>query len=188
MELQAFILQYGYAVVLVWAMFEGESVLLAAGFLAQQGLLDPVAVALAAAAGGFLADNALFHAGRLFGPQLLARYPRLRAQCERLLSVARRHRDLLTAGCRFLYGLRVPAPLTLGTAGIPSLRFAALNAPAALAWGALYTAVGWYAGEAVQRWLVEWEGAGWLLAGLLVALAAAVWGTHRLLGRLHRRR
>lgn len=188
MELQDFILQYGLLVVLVWAVFEGESVMVAAGFLAQQGLLDPLAVAVCAALGGFLADQTLFHVGRVQGSRLLLRFPRLRERCERLLAIARRNQDLLMAGCRFLYGLRVPTPVALGTAGVSGWRFAALNAPSALLWGALYTAIGWFAGAAVQRWFSQWEVSGWLLLLLLAILAGVAWTMHRLLGHVRRRR
>ena len=82
----------------------------------------------------------------------------------------------------------MPTPLTLGTAGVSPLRFAAINAVSALVWAALYTALGWYAGEAAQRWLAEWEGSGWLLASFVAALAVLAWGAHRLLSRLRRRR
>ena len=205
MELQTFILEYGYLVVLVWAFLEGESVLLAAGFLAQQGLLDPVVVALLAALGGFCADQAIFHAGRLYGPRLLARWPRLGEHAERVLAIARRHQDLLILSCRFLYGLRTVTPVTLGAdsneiwldvrveVSTPEGRqpvghSGALDAVGSLAWGATYTAIGWGAGAAVQRWLGDLEGRGWLLAALVAGLVVSLWLAHRLFERVRPRR
>ena len=197
MELQTFILEYGYLVVLVWAFLEGESVLLAAGFLAQQGLLDPVVVALLAALGGFCADQAIFHAGRLYGPRLLARWPRLGEHAERVLAIARRHQDLLILSCRFLYGLRTVTPVTLGAERPSEARAqgrqpvghsGALDAVGSLAWGATYTAIGWGAGAAVQRWLGDLEGRGWLLAALVAGLVVSLWLAHRLFERVRPRR
>ena len=188
MELSAFVLQYGYVVVFLWATLEGESVLLAAGVLAHQGLLDPVLVALVAAAGGFLGDQCFYYAGRLWGVRLLARFPRLNAGAERVLNIARRHQDLLIVSCRFLYGLRVATPVTLGTAGVTRLRFASLNALGALLWGASLTTAGWFAGAALERWLGDLREHGWLIAVMVIALALLAWFSHAALARVRRRR
>ena len=184
MEWQTLIVDYGYVAVLVWAVMEGESVLLAAGFLAHQGFLDPVLVALLAALGGFAGDQCFFHFGRRYGTRLLARNPGLQARAGRVLDIARRHQDLLIVFCRFLYGLRVATPMTLGAAGVSPMRFALLNALGALLWGATITAVGWFAGQAAEGWLGELGDRAWMIAGALIALAAAAWLLRALLGRM----
>ena len=144
--------QYGYAMVLVGALAEGESVLLAAGFAAHRGLLHlPVVMAIAFAA-STCADQFFFYLGRRYGPRMLARWPTLQAKMQRVEPMLQRHPSAAIFGMRFLYGLRTAGPIALGTLGVPRWKFALLNMLSAALWAVSFSLVGYHFGMAVHRW------------------------------------
>jgi membrane protein DedA with SNARE-associated domain len=170
-SVSALVAQYGYLMVLAGALAEGESVLIAAGFAAHRGLLHLPWVILLGAAAGTLGDQLFFYLGRRHGPQLLARWPSVARQAQRMQPLLQRHPNLAILGVRFLYGLRTAGPLALGALGVPLWKFTLLNAVGALLWAALFSAVGWHFGQAMQWLLADLRAAE---EGLLVALFAAV--------------
>ena len=71
--LQAFIENYGYFAVFAGCFFEGETVLVLAGFAAHLGYLSLPWVAATAAAAGFCGDELFFTLGRHYGADLFRR-------------------------------------------------------------------------------------------------------------------
>ena len=166
--------QYGYAMVLVGALAEGESVLLAAGFAAHRGLLHlPVVMAIAFAA-STCADQFFFYLGRRYGPRMLARWPTLQAKMQRVEPMLQRHPSAAIFGMRFLYGLRTAGPIALGALGVSLWRFALLNLLGAALWAAAFSLLGWQFGHALDRLLPHLRA---VEESVLVALlcAALVW-------------
>ena len=176
--------QYGYGMVLVGALAEGESVLVAAGFAAHRGLLQlPLVMAIAFAA-STCSDQFCFYLGRRHGPQLLTRFPKLQGTMQRVETLLRRHPAAAVFGVRFLYGLRTAGPIALGALGVPRWRFALLNMLSAAVWAVGFSLVGYHFGTAVHRWAPGLHAAEEaVLATLLLAavLLPLAW-------RLHRRR
>ncbi|HMO48726.1 MAG TPA: DedA family protein [Rubrivivax sp.] len=150
----ALVAQYGYWMVFFGALAEGESVLLAAGFAAHRGLLQlPQVIALAFAA-GTLGDQLAFHLGRRHGPRLLARFPSLARQAQRLQPLLARHPHAAVLGVRFAYGLRTAGPIALGALGVPRWTFVWLNLLGAALWATGFSLLGWQFGNAMQ-WLLR---------------------------------
>ena len=69
-SLQHLIQQYGYSLMLVGALIEGETFLIAGGIAAQQGLLHLPGLILLAFIGSFIHDVACFLIGRYAGKSL----------------------------------------------------------------------------------------------------------------------
>jgi membrane protein DedA with SNARE-associated domain len=180
-EFAAWVSAYGYPVVLVGAVFEGETVLVLAGLFAHRGLLDlPLLIALGAL-GGAGGDIVYFALGRRYGDALLNRYPRFAPAAERVQALVRRHPELAIFGIRFLYGLRTVGPAVIGSSAVPWSRFLVLNALGAFAWSACWVGAGYVLGEAAQRLLgrvmhVERELAiGALFVALVATIALRLW-------------
>ena len=75
--LQVFIENYGYFAVFIGCFFEGETVLVLAGFAAHLGYLSLPLVVATAAAAGFCGDQTFFALGRRYGAGLRQRFPLL---------------------------------------------------------------------------------------------------------------
>jgi membrane protein DedA with SNARE-associated domain len=179
MTLGTLIQTHGYWVLALGCLLEGETVLVLAGFAAHRGYLDPATVFGIAAAAGFCGDQFYFWLGRRHGPTVLARWPSVAGQAERVHRLLERFHAAVIIGVRFAYGLRVAGPLLIGTTPLPAWRFALFNAVGAMLWAALVAGLGWVFGSAAEAALgrirhIE----GWLLLGLAAA-GLLVWWLRR---------
>jgi membrane protein DedA with SNARE-associated domain len=150
MTIEAIILRYGVAAIFLGAAAEGETAVVLGGLMAHRGLVNPVAAAVAAAGGSFLADQAFFLAGRRF--RRTARMQRIiaRPAFAKAMTRLESHPTLFILSFRFLYGLRTVSPIAVGVSRIPAHRFLLLNAIAACIWGPLFTALGYAFGDGVE--------------------------------------
>ena len=180
-SLAALIARYGYVAVAVGAVLEGESVLLAAGAAAHHGLLHLPAVIAIAAVASTLGDQAWFQIGRRWGTPLLIRLPPLARRAPWFQSLLDRHHTRLILAIRFLIGLRIAGPVLMGWARIDPIRFAVLNAVAALLWAVVITSIGYGLGNAWTA-LSACPNGRWLIGAILAVLGAVLWH-HRPGGR-----
>ena len=130
-----------YATMVVAAAFQEEFAPLAGSLAAHHGHGEIVLVGAACAAGSWLHGVTLYSVGRR------ARNILQRSALQRALEQVRTHRIKALLGIRFFYGLRLTLPLACGAAGISFGRFAWMTALSSIAWAALFSALGWYAGE-----------------------------------------
>lgn len=138
------ITHYGYWVIFAGALLEGETVLIAAGYAAHQGLLSWPWVIVIATAGGAAGDQLAFLLGRWKGLTLLSRIPRLAQRIPVVHQMLERYQVLVILMIRFLYGLRIAGPIILGTSPIPFTHFVWLNLLGALLWATIISGVGYY--------------------------------------------
>ncbi|WP_431322864.1 DedA family protein [Rhizobium sp. YTU87027] len=165
--LERLIGEYGVLAVFLGAAVEGETAAFLGGVFAHRQLIPYWQVALAACLGSFAADQFFFLSGR---------YATKWSYIQKLLGsepIARVTRFLETyptgfiLAFRFIYGIRTISPVAIGVSKVSALRFAILNAIAALIWGVLITAIGFLAGQAVEAVLGRLQ----LHLHLLIALA-----------------
>lgn len=151
MTIEAIVARWGVAAVFAGAMLEGETAVIAGGLIAHQGLIAwPLAFG-AAAIGSFLADQFFFAAGRRYRDRpLVQRWTQKRAFAKALQLLERYPVGFIFA-FRFLYGFRTVSPVAIGTSQVPLATFVPLNAAAAVVWAALFTALGYWFGEAVTE-------------------------------------
>lgn len=175
--MSALVAQYGYAMVFVGTLLEGESVLLAAGFAAHRGLLELRWVVALAFVASTLGDQIYFYLGRRHGPRLLARFPTLQAELERLQPLLQRHPNVAIFSVRFLYGLRTAGPIALGALGVPPWKFVLFNLLGAALWSTAFALLGYQFGNALQWWLKDLRDVeeGVLVVLLLAAMVLPLW-------------
>jgi len=179
MDVANLVSTHGYWVLVVGCLLEGETVLVLAGFAAHRGYLDLGTVIALASAAGFAGDQAYFWLGRRHASAVLARFPSIEMQTQRVQRLVERHSRLSIVGVRFAYGLRIAGPVLMGTTRLPALRFAAFNAVGAVLWATTVAALGWIFGEAAKAVLGEVRQVeGWLILGGL-AIGLLVWALRR---------
>lgn len=145
--------QYGYALVFVFTLLEGETVVALAGFAAYQGYLNLGYVILIAIAGAIAGDQAFFYFGRYKGKQFLAKRPKLLNRIHRIHLVIERHQNLLIFGSRFMYGFRTVIPIAIGTTNVKGSKFFILNVLGAVVWGVFFAVGGFAFGNALERFI-----------------------------------
>lgn len=177
--LQHFLQEFGYLALFLGTFFEGETVLVLAGFLAFRGYMDIKMVMLVAFLGSYAGDQLWYFLGRKHGRKLLARKPRWQTMGDRALDHIRRHPDLWVLGFRFVYGLRTVMPVAIGLSGYPPRRYLLLNGLGALIWSAALGLAAYHFGallEGILGNVKKYE--LWVLGGLIL-LGVLLWVSRR---------
>jgi len=173
MDIAALIAQYGYAAVFLGALFEGESVLLLAGYVAHLGYLDFPVLTVVAGVGAMTGDQFFFWVGRRHGQALLARRPVWRGKVEQALDLIQRHPAGIILVMRFMWGLRITLPVAVGLSDVARWRFFWLNLASATLWAPLVGGAGYVFGALLSRHLaVLHRVEHWVMLGLVAVLLA----------------
>jgi membrane protein DedA with SNARE-associated domain len=182
--ISSFVASYGYLAVFFGTLIEGETILIAAGFAASQGLLDWPLVVLVAAIGATMGDQTAFLLGRWKGNALLARFPALADQKQRINDLIERFDIMLILIVRFLYGLRIAGPLIIGTSRVPLLRFAVLNVTGAILWAVAVSGVGYLFGLAIGSLFADLKKFEEIILIAILMLGTLFWLGRRFLQRM----
>lgn len=177
MSIEALVARYGVAALLVGAGLEGETVVMLGGIMVHQGVIAFWPAVFAAAFGSFASDQLFFAAGRRFRDHPRVRRIAARRAFAKALATFERYPVAFVFSFRFLYGLRTVSPVAIGTTNLPTVRFVAINAAAALVWATVFISIGYWFGlgltEAIGPWLPSWQV---LLAGAAAGAVIAVIG------------
>jgi membrane protein DedA with SNARE-associated domain len=172
---QALLQSHGYAVILVWTFFEGETIVILAGMFAEKLQLNPWLIALYAFCGSFCSDQLMFCLGKYMGKPVLRYFPRVSRNVDKAARLFEKYNTILILGFRFVYGVRNVTPILLGISGVRHLRFFLLNAIGAAVWALCFSFGGFYAGKAFMR-AMDLMGHGILYVIFLgVAAGALMW-------------
>ncbi|WNW12806.1 DedA family protein [Pseudomonas sp. DTU_2021_1001937_2_SI_NGA_ILE_001] len=178
--LQNFLNDFGYLALFIGTFFEGETILVLAGFLAFRGYMDLNMVMIVAFCGSYAGDQLWYFMGRRHGRRILARKPRWQAMGDRALRLVRKHPDLWVLSFRFVYGLRTVMPVAIGLSGYPPGRYLLLNGIGAAVWAIALAAAAYHFGSFMEGLLgniKKYE--MWVLGGLLV-IGLALWLRRRI--------
>jgi len=148
--LSAFIASYGVVAVFLGCAVEGETSAFVGGVMAHRGLLGWGEMALAAGLGSLLSDQVMFWSGRRMRDRQWVRRLLDRPAAGRVHGILHDHPKLFVVGFRFIPGMRMIGPLTMGASGIAPALFVPINLITALFWGAAITTVGYHFGRAVE--------------------------------------
>lgn len=169
-EIGPLIERYGYAAAFIGPLLEGESFLILAGVAAHRGYLSLSVLVAVGAVGAFCSDNIFFAIGRVLGPALPVRFPRLGSGIARANSLVARLPNTAVIGIRFLYGMRAVGPAIIGAGSMPWLQFMMLDTLAASLWSACWIGAGYVLGGTVEYLLdASTELGRWLVCGIVAA-------------------
>jgi len=161
--------ELGYLALFIGTLLEGETIVFLAGLAAHHGYLWFPAVVAVAVTGGFISDQLLFFVGRRYGNRVFARFPGIAAKVPRAQALIRRWDVLAILLVRFLYGLRIAAPIVIGASGIAPWRLALFDFIGAVLWAFVVAGLGYFAGQAVQYWIARLD-----LSVVLILMAIAL--------------
>ena len=147
--MELLLIKYGYVLLFLGVMVEGEVFLLAGAFLAHRGILHlPFVISIAIIA-NCVADQAYYMVARTRGRAWLEkRFGPYRGYnlAVRWMS---RHADWLLLVSRYAFGFRIIIPAACGALGMPAARFFIINIIAGIIW-AIPWLLGFYAGHAAD--------------------------------------
>jgi len=180
MQIENLIIQYGYFMLIIGAVLEGETIAIIAGFLASRGYLQLTWVIVVLFLATFATDQVFFQIGRHRGPRLLARRPTWQTKSVQIRNFLSHHRYSFIIGFRFLYGLRTLSPFVIGMSGFDQKKFMLLNALGGLLWSTFFTLGGFLFGQIAELILQDLHRFEfWIILSL--AVAGFIWWIIRLL-------
>lgn len=177
MDLEALLHSYGYALIFLGVLAEGETLLLLGGYFAQQGYLSLGGVLLTAYVGAVCGDQMFFHLGRRHAKKILARFPRLRERVNVALTKVEKHQAKVVLSMRFIWGLRIALPVSLGLTDMRAGKYFWLDLIAAAVWATTFSLLGYGAGHVISDLIEDLKRYEfWIFGALvLVALVAFIW-------------
>ena len=169
---------YGYFALMIGTFLEGETILVAAGFLAHQGYLKLPWVITFAFIGTYAGDQIYFFLGRLKGMDFLESKPAWKAKSSRVFALLQQHQLAVIIGFRFLYGIRTITPFIIGASGINPVRFIIWNFIGAATWAIVVGSLGYLFGQSVELFLEEAKKYEiWIMAMVLLT-GTVIWLIH----------
>ncbi|MCL1986056.1 MAG: DedA family protein [Betaproteobacteria bacterium] len=166
---------YGYLTILIWTFLEGETVVIIAGVLAQQGYMDPKFIALCAFCGSCTSDQLMFLLGKCKGAAVLSRFPKLARNADRAEHLIRRYETPLILGFRFVYGVRNVTPIMLGINKVNHLKFLILNVIGAGTWALTFTWGGFFFGKLFEEFMQKASHVAFYILAVAAVLASLIW-------------
>jgi len=187
-DLTQIIRDYGYLAILIGTFFEGETILLIAGFLSFAGHLELHWSILAAFVGSSAGDQLYFFIGRFQGRKLLKRFPAWRERTDRVFYHVHKHQNLLILSFRFFYGLRNVTPFAIGMSEVTTARFILLNLIGAAIWAVSFGFAGYTFGHAFEYMLGKIKQYELTLLELLAVAGLTIWLSARLRNHARKKR
>ncbi|HNY50115.1 MAG TPA: DedA family protein [Smithella sp.] len=178
MNIESYIIHFGYVVILVATFFAGEAILVLAGFLAHRGYLSFSLVILVAFAGSLTSDQLYYFIGRQKGLAYLDKHPSWKTKSERILRLIEKHQNLVILLFRFIYGVRSITPFLVGVSRVSPLKYFILNAVGALVWALALTSLGYVFGHAAELILDDIKKYEFIMMGIILLAGLGAWMVH----------
>jgi len=174
MDLSSLLHHYGYLLIFLGTLAEGETLLMLGGYFAHRGYLDLGGVIATSFVAAVCGDQLFFHLGRSHAKGLLGRFPRLRDKVNLALQRVEHHQVKVVLSMRFLWGLRIALPLAMGMTRMDGRKFFWLNLVSAAIWSMLFASLGFGSGRLFENLVDDlhryelWIAGGLVLVGALV--------------------
>lgn len=163
---------YGYIILFLWCILEGEMALIMGGILAHTGDMNlPLAIFIAGL-GGFTGDQIYFYIGRFNKKYINAKLRKQRRKFAIAHVLLKKHEWKIIFMQRYMYGLRTILPMSIGLTRYSSKKFAIINLLSAWCWASITIIPAWYFGEHLLT-MLAWAKEHWYFAMVI----AVIFGT-----------
>ena len=165
--------EYGYPILFVWSMMEGELGLVMAGLLTHTGHMNLFLAIFVAGVGGFVGDQIWFYVGRYNKKYTLNYFKSHRRKVALAHLLLKKYGWPIIFIQRYLYGLRTIIPMAIGTTRYDKRKFAFINLISAFIWAAITIVLTYFLGEIILH-AIKYVKAHWYFA---LPFAAVILGT-----------
>jgi membrane protein DedA with SNARE-associated domain len=186
--MQEFIIKFGYLALFLGSILEGESFLIAAGFLARGSYLKLPLVMLVAFAGTYLADMSIYFLGRAKGEAVITRVPIARAYYPKVKLLFARYGIWAIFLTRYLYGFRLAAAATLGLTKMRRSTYLPFNLLSCIIWAVLMGGLGYLFGASLEALIGQIKQYEKLVVVCIIILGVSIWWVRRLWSRRQRQK
>lgn len=179
--------EYGYLMIFLGGIMEGESVLLIGGLAAFKGYLFLPYIIIVAVVGAMLGDAAWFFLGRWKGERALVRCKFIERFARHPVRMIHAHPYLTAFSLRFMYGFRHVIPFSLGFSSISSFAFIILNFLGALTWASVIVFSGYLLADILEESLGSFRRMEFTIVVIVIVVIsfvhALMWTIRRIITR-----
>ena len=171
--------EYGYIILFIWSIFEGETGLVMAGVLSHTGDMNLYLAILVAALGGFTGDQIYFYLGKINKKWVLKELKAHRRKFARAKLLLRKYGGWVIFIQRFIYGMRTIIPMAIGISGYDPKKYALINLISAFVWASVTIIPSYIFGEEILK-ILNWFKHHWYLSIIFViVLFVILWYINR---------
>ena len=149
--MQEYLSQYGYIAIFILTFFEGESVLIAAGFLAFSGYLDVYLIIIVATVASYVGHGAFFLIAlkrRYAFINFASKF--IKINLKKLESLMARYGIAAIFISQWIYGFRLMSAAVLGLSGMGKMKYFSCLLISCLIWAIICTYAGYFFGTALK--------------------------------------
>jgi membrane protein DedA with SNARE-associated domain len=129
--------EYGYIILFIWSMMEGETGLVMAGVMVHTGDMVLITAITVAGIGGFIGDQIYFYIGRYNKDYIHKKLKSQRRKFALGTVLLRKYGWFVVFIQRYLYGLRTVIPMSIGLTKYSARVFAIINLISAFIWASI---------------------------------------------------
>lgn len=141
--------KYGYVILFVWSILEGEMGLIMGGLLCHSGDINLFLAIFVAGLGGFVGDQIYFYAGRYNKEYIHKKFAHHSRKFALATLMLRKYGMGIIFIQRYMYGMRTILPIAIGLTRYSAKKFAVINLISAWCWATLTIIPVWYFGKEI---------------------------------------
>jgi len=174
---------YGYVILFLWSIIEGEMGLIMGGIMAHTGDMNYFLTIFIAGLGGFTGDQIYFYIGRMNKGLIQRKLYTQRRKFAIAHLLLKKHGWPIIFLQRYMYGLRTVIPMSIGITKYSAKKFAIINLISAWVWAAITITPAYIYGDEILSLLAVAK-EHWYLA--LPLAGAFLYGIHTYFKKLER--
>ncbi|MEI8208023.1 MAG: DedA family protein [Methylococcales bacterium] len=160
--------EYGYVILFLWSVIEGEMGLIMGGILSHTGDLNYLLTIFIAGLGGFTGDQIYFYIGRFNKGYIQRKLHKQRRKFAIAHLLLKKYGWPIIFVQRYMYGLRTVIPMSIGITKYSGKKFAFINLISAWVWAAITVTPAYYYGAEILV-LISYAKQHWYFALPLAA-------------------
>jgi len=154
---------YGYVILFIWSIMEGETGLVMARVMSHTGDMTlPVAIVVAGL-GGFVGDQIYFYIGRFNKKYIHKQLKNQRRKFALAHLLLKKYGWPVIFAQRYMYGLRTVIPMAIGLTRYSAKKFAFINFISAIIWASVTIIPAYIFGKEILN-IVHWAKNHWYIA------------------------
>lgn len=169
------IIGFGYPALFLGSFLEGESFLIAAGFLAKRGYLNLNLIIIVALAGAYLGDVVLYFLGRKKGEAIICKFPQVRIYYPKAQKLFDKYGIWAIFITRYLYGLRFASAAFFGLMKMRVRKFLFFAFLSCMIWSILIAYLGYAFGASLEVLIGHIKHYEKLIVVVIIALGIMIW-------------
>lgn len=141
--------RYGYTILFIWSILEGEIGLVMGGLLCHSGDMNLFVAIFIAGFGAFVGDQIYFYIGRYNKSYINKKFAHHSRKFALATLMLRKYGMGIVFMQRYMYGMRTIIPISIGLTRYSAKKFGIINLISAWFWAAFTILPVWYFGKTI---------------------------------------